>query len=155
MPDPSDPRPKGLITVKLVGYFRGFPAEIVKEIEFAKLDAAVRYLEQHGFCPPPQPLRFELTAEGLPICPRHNVPMRRREKQGDHWHSHCVKAADGSEYYCRGYPGPDSPGYWLELAAEEIPVPPGQPAGTVGHSLGSRPVPSYSPNGAPPRKGRH
>jgi hypothetical protein len=54
---------------------------------------------------------FDTTAEGHPICPKHRVPMRRREKQGDEWYSHKVVDAQGVEHYCRGYRGPESPGY--------------------------------------------
>lgn len=55
------------------------------------------------------------TADGLPLCPKHGVPMQKREKQGDTWHSH--KLADpltGEVTYCRGYAGPSSPGYAIE-----------------------------------------
>jgi hypothetical protein len=54
---------------------------------------------------------FDATAEGHPICSKHRVPMRRREKQGDEWFSHKVIDAQGQEHYCRGYRGPESPGY--------------------------------------------
>lgn len=49
--------------------------------------------------------------DGTPICPKHGVPMRLREKQGDTWHSHAVEAPDGTICYCKGYAGKDSPGY--------------------------------------------
>jgi hypothetical protein len=49
--------------------------------------------------------------DGTPICPRHGVPMRLRQRQGDEWWSHNV-AGDGEEpCYCRGYPGKNSPGW--------------------------------------------
>ena len=55
------------------------------------------------------------TADGLPLCPKHGVPMQKREKQGDTWYSH--KLADpltGEVTYCRGYAGPSSLGYAIE-----------------------------------------
>ncbi len=55
------------------------------------------------------------TAEGLPICPKHSVPMQKREKQGDVWYSHKITdPATGEVSYCRGYASPSSPGYAVE-----------------------------------------
>jgi hypothetical protein len=51
------------------------------------------------------------TPEGLPICPRHHVPMREREKQGDRWYSHRVILESGHELWCKGRAGDDSPGW--------------------------------------------
>ena len=70
---------------------------------------AVRLLPEAGI----EPVRaaiWQTTPDGIPICPRHGVPMRRREKQGDTWYSHNV-GTDGEELWCRGYPGKDSPGW--------------------------------------------
>ena len=72
--------------------------------------AVQRLLPEAGIEPVRAAPRWETTAEGLPICPKHGVPMRRREKQGDVWHSHNV-GEPGEEVYCRGYPGKDSPGW--------------------------------------------
>ena len=62
---------------------------------------------------------WHLTPEGLPICPKHGVPMKECSKQGDAWHSHNVeprttrcgargtwgrKAGDGSGRGCWGTP---------------------------------------------------
>ena len=55
------------------------------------------------------------TAEGLPICTRHAVPMRQREKQGDTWYSHSVTdPTTGEILYCKGRPGKDSPGWQVD-----------------------------------------
>lgn len=54
---------------------------------------------------------IQVTAEGKPFCPKHNVPMNKRIKQGDVWFSHTVIGPDGQEHYCKGYEGPSSPGY--------------------------------------------
>lgn len=48
--------------------------------------------------------------DGTPICPKHGVPMRKREKQGDEWYSHSVEVG-GRACYCKGYAGKDSPGW--------------------------------------------
>ncbi len=53
---------------------------------------------------------WQTTPDGRPICPKHRTPMKQREKQGDIWHSHNVGTED-EPCYCKGYPGPDSPGW--------------------------------------------
>ena len=61
---------------------------------------------------------YQRTPEGLPICPRHVVPMRQREKQGDSWYSHqLADPQTGELLYCRGYAGPSSPGWALPTPA--------------------------------------
>lgn len=71
------------------------------------------------------------TPEGLPICPKHNEPMRKREKQGDTWFSHRVTdPATGENQYCRGYASKNGPGWYIEddssgaLARQPKPDPP-------------------------------
>lgn len=59
----------------------------------------------------PAPAQWQTLPDGTPLCPKHNVPMRKREKQGDLWWSHRVFDADGTEVFCKGYHGKDSPGY--------------------------------------------
>lgn len=54
---------------------------------------------------------FPTLPDGTPICPRHGVPMRLREKQGDSWWSHNVAGEGEEPCYCRGYPGKTSPGW--------------------------------------------
>lgn len=49
--------------------------------------------------------------DGTPICPKHNTPMRQRNKQNDTWWSHRVYGPEGEELWCKGYHGKDSPGY--------------------------------------------
>lgn len=74
----------------------------------------MRQLKARGFRPR---VSFDRTPDGQPICPRHGAVMRTREKQGDEWHSHKVTDRHGKEHYCRGYRGPDSPGYDVTPAA--------------------------------------
>jgi hypothetical protein len=59
----------------------------------------------------PLPIPVVTTPDGEPYCPKHRVPMRAREKQGDTWHSHVVEAEAGQVAYCKGRPGKDSPGW--------------------------------------------
>jgi hypothetical protein len=52
--------------------------------------------------------------DGTPMCPKHMVPMRLRERQGDKWWSHKVTNGNGDELYCKGYKAKDSLGYDVE-----------------------------------------
>jgi hypothetical protein len=83
--------------------------EVHFEVEPGELDAMVRKLERHRFRASRE---LAYTAEGLPICPRHGVPMARRSRQGDEWFSHKVTDPEsGQVLYCRGYAAPSSPGF--------------------------------------------
>lgn len=57
------------------------------------------------------------TADDLPdgykLCRKHGAPMKPRSKQGDVWNSHNVGTSD-NPCWCKGYRGPDSPGYEVE-----------------------------------------
>lgn len=53
---------------------------------------------------------FILLADGTAFCRKHQAPMSKRMKQGDEWHSHNA-GTEASPCYCRGRPGPDSPGW--------------------------------------------
>ncbi len=77
---------------------------------FNDLRKAVQRLLPEAGIEPVRAATWQTTPDGIPICPRHGVPMRRREKQGDTWYSHNV-GTDGEELWCRGYPGKDSPGW--------------------------------------------
>ena len=67
------------------------------------------------------------TPEGWPICARHGLPLRPREKQGDTWYSHkVVHPETGEELFCKGRPGNDSPG-WDVPGPDEPPAPPAPP----------------------------
>ncbi len=71
---------------------------------------AVRLLPEAGIEPVRAATGWQLTPEGLPICPKHGAPMKERSKQGDVWHSHNVGTED-NPLWCRGYPGKESPGW--------------------------------------------
>jgi hypothetical protein len=62
----------------------------------------------------PQQPQLVWTAEGLPICPRHQVVMFKHEKQGDIWFSHKVTDNRGKEQFCRGCAGKSSPGWEIQ-----------------------------------------
>ncbi|MBK8905457.1 MAG: hypothetical protein IPM53_30015 [Anaerolineaceae bacterium] len=82
-------------------------------VTFEELPATMRRLAARGYTPSREPV---LTAEGLPICPRHGVPMQQRSKQGDFWFSHkMVHPETGETVYCRGYASASSPGYDILL----------------------------------------
>ena len=82
-------------------------------VTFEELPTTMRRLAARGYTPSREPI---LTAEGLPICPRHGVPMQQRNKQNDVWYSHkMVHPETGETVYCRGYASASSPGYDILL----------------------------------------
>lgn len=65
--------------------------------------------------PAPQLLAAPITTaddlpDGYKLCRKHGAPMKPRSRQGDTWNSHNVGTAD-KPCWCKGYAGPDSPGY--------------------------------------------
>lgn len=84
-------------------------------VTFEELSPTLRRLSARGYTPTREPV---LTAEGLPICPRHGVPMQQRNRDGDIWYSHkLVHPETGETVYCRGYASASSPGYDILLPA--------------------------------------
>lgn len=83
--------------------------------EYDEVDATIHALELLGYRPTSGAGDgWQHTAEGIPLCPKHKVPMRLRQKQGDEWWSHqVIDVRTGEELYCRGYAGPTSPGWAL------------------------------------------
>lgn len=75
--------------------------------DIAKLEPVVTWLLEHDFRPQ---LGFQYTPEGLPVCPRHGIPMVKREKQGDVWYSHNI-GTEENPLWCRGYRHNSSPGW--------------------------------------------
>jgi hypothetical protein len=81
-------------------------------LSLADLDTALRDLVALGWRPATAGDGWQRTPDGLPLCPKHRVVMPTREKQGDRWHSHQVlDERTGELVYCRGYAGPNSPGW--------------------------------------------
>jgi hypothetical protein len=83
-----------------------------------KLQTSVDWLVKKGYRPQ---LGFQYTPEGLPICPRHGLPMTKREKQGDTWYSHNVGNEDNPRW-CRGYAHNSSPGWDAGRQTPETPA---------------------------------
>lgn len=112
IPQPSvaagePPRPP---TFRVHTFYRGYPVEVEVVGDGEYLDRVINRLEAKGFEPGGK-REWAYTPDGLPICPKHGVPMKKREKQGDTWYSHVCTDNHGEEHYCRGYRGKDSPGY--------------------------------------------
>ena len=109
--------------------------ELRIQVTFDELPATMRRLAARGYTPSREPI---LTAEGLPICPRHGVPMMQRNKQGDNWFSHKLVHPDtGETLYCRGYASASSPGYDILLplttqAHDKNEPVPSEPAANAG-----------------------
>jgi hypothetical protein len=83
---------------------------------FEDLDTTITDLVARGYRPARSGDLYARTPEGLPLCPKHGVPMRERNKQNDTWYSHAmVHPQTGEELYCRGHAGSNSPGW--EIAA--------------------------------------
>lgn len=78
-------------------------------VRLEQLSGVAKRLEALGL-QSAEPMMFDKTPEGLPICPKHRVAMTKREKNGDTWYSHKVLVA-GRELYCRGYACNSSPGF--------------------------------------------
>ncbi len=94
--------------------------EIRFEVDLGGVADMVRRLELRRYRPSRE---LTYTAEGLPICPRHGIPMQKREKQGDTWFSHKVTDPNSGEViYCRGYASPSSPGFDVLSATKSKPT---------------------------------
>lgn len=92
----------------------GWPVDFTLAPENGALDKALAFLAKHGFTPAPtaqDAKELQWTAEGLPVCPKHGVVMKKREKQGDTWYSHTVDDGHGQKLHCHGYAGKSSPGW--------------------------------------------
>jgi hypothetical protein len=89
----------------------GYEITINLDCSLDHLPAVLDLLHQRGINPTAQ--QFQWTPDGRPICPKHGVPMEKREKQGDAWYSHRIfDPHTGEEKYCRGYPtGKENDGY--------------------------------------------
>lgn len=92
----------------------GFPVIFAIEDNDPKLKHLIDQLTNYGFRPGIAGDTWPRTPEGTPICPKHGVPMTKREKQGDIWWSHPVINPDtGEKLYCRGYETKNGRGYDL------------------------------------------
>ena len=109
--------------------------EVRFDVDLGGIADMVRRLEQRHYRPSRE---LSYTAEGLPICPRHGVPMQKREKQGDFWFSHKVTDPMSDEVsYCRGYASPSSPGFDI---VTDVPIKASQLAENNGNGNGRSPI---------------
>lgn len=107
----TEPKARTL-TMQIAAVYEGYQVTIAFEGTIQQLPGAIERLRALGATPNAQQAQqWSYTPDGLPICPRHGAPMKKREKQGDTWHSHVVTGPGGEDLYCRGYHGKDSPGY--------------------------------------------
>lgn len=107
------------ITLRVNVLSCGHRVTITAGLSKADVGSFMAWLSEQPVEAIPSPIEWSRTADGEPICPVHRTVMRKRDKQGDVWHSHGVTAPDGRKLYCRGYPGPDSPGYHLPMYERE------------------------------------
>ena len=123
-------------TYRCRGWLRSVPVEVEFEVgpDESGDDALVELYKQDGFLPR---IEFDRDGDGSPICPKHRVPMRRREQHGDQWHSHILVDFEGKrELWCRGFPGPLSAGF---DAGTRYKVPPSGYKPGDAAKLGERP----------------
>lgn len=115
---PICPYPRRQYTIDAVSP-AGFPVHLTfADIKLTELSEHIAALARLGYTPPAAPTsapaEWRTLPDGTPICPKHNTPMRQREKQGDAWWSHNVGTKD-KPIYCKGYHGKDSPGYEVDV----------------------------------------
>ncbi len=102
------------------------PSGLAVTVDVATLDqveAAVADLRRRGDRPATRTGEgWARTPDGLPLGPRHHVPMRPREKPGDTWYSHQVPdPRTGALLYCRGDASPSRPGWTVPAEASTRP----------------------------------
>jgi hypothetical protein len=101
----SEQNGKQPVQISVQGVCNGYPVTITVSLPLEQVSRAVGRLPRYGI--QPAATDWQRTPEGEPLCPKHQVVMQRREKQGDVWHSHKVLDEHGTELYCRGYPHGD------------------------------------------------
>jgi hypothetical protein len=118
-PAPAAPAaaPKPQIVLSTTVEYRG--RLITIQATDLNADAFCDLLDKRGFVAPTPasaPTAPVATPDDLPdgwkLCQRHGAPMRPRNKQNEHWHSHNVGTKE-VPVWCKGYRGADSPGFDL------------------------------------------
>ena len=103
------------LTVTAVHPTSGFEMQLHLQVQdLDAIESTMADLVQRGYRPTAGAGDgWQRTPTGDPLCPKHRVVMRQREKQGDTWYSHAVvHPQTGEELWCRGYDaGPSSPGW--------------------------------------------
>ena len=96
-------------------HWTGFRIEL-DDVDRDKLNAAIDWLIEHDFRPDGSGDEWPKTPGGLPLCTKHNVEMRQRQKQGDSWFSHkIIDPASGEERFCKGFRNPSNPSDGFDL----------------------------------------
>jgi hypothetical protein len=76
------------------------------------VDAAIADLVRRGYRAATGGDGYARTPSGEPLCPKHGVVMRLRNKQNQEWWSHrVIDRQTGKELFCRGHAGASSPGW--------------------------------------------
>lgn len=119
MHDPRNGGPGLVVRATCCTKLNGYRLTVEGTMNLRHLPLFAARLREMGCEVERDPLVFDLTADGQPICPRHRVAMSKRGKQGDHWYSHSVTDAEGKKHWCRGYAGRGSEGYHVEMVEEE------------------------------------
>lgn len=106
------PRP---ITIQVSAVLHGFTVQIAFDGTLDQLPGTIERLRALGAEPTTHAPAAPLAAaddlpDGWKLCKKHGAPMRPRNKQNEHWHSHNVGTSE-HPLWCKGYPGADSPGY--------------------------------------------
>lgn len=109
--EPPPPRAGDVFKVRLRAQLDGALVDLTFDADLVGLRRTLATLYKAGAVFEILPLRWNLSAENAPICPQHGVIMQRKEKQGDEWFSHACHDEHGKLLWCRGFPGPHSPGW--------------------------------------------
>jgi hypothetical protein len=118
-PAPAQPQTSQRpITMQIAAVLNGFTVTISFEGHMTQLPGAIERLRALGATPTQGALAAPLATpddlpDGYKLCRKHGAPMRPRNKQNEHWHSHNVGTAD-APLWCKGYRGSDSPGYEVD-----------------------------------------
>jgi hypothetical protein len=115
-PNGKPPLPTQVSTTVVV---QGITLHLNATVNLRDVPGFATRLRELGCEAPREPIRFDLTPDGKPICPRHMVAMTKHGKGQETWYSHGLKDGDGGQFWCKGYPGNDSQGYWLDLPDPE------------------------------------
>lgn len=91
-------------------------------LDFASLEVAkstIDRLLQEGYKPVSPPSANGHAATGHleptgPTCPKHGIPLQRRSKYGETWHSHPIPDSTGTVRYCRGHAWKPGDGWDVE-----------------------------------------
>jgi hypothetical protein len=108
-PMPAAPSASSTVAVAISAIYDGWPVVISATLAPARIPAYLARLAERGYVRPPTPI--PRSANGEPLCEKHNVFMTEHEKQGDTWYSHKIVDSQGRECWCKGRPGGDSPGF--------------------------------------------